>query len=1727
MKKMKGLLALLLASAMTVTTPAAAFAKDPDDTSGDSGAAEATTESPWVSTWQEGDAYSDSEKEYQIYPVPQSIEYPKGNNFELGKSVKVVAGGDIDKPTLDYLDEVLGDYERTSTSAESVDGTGNIVIGIYNSNDEADQWFKEKALDESLFEKSDAYALYAEDGNIYILGKDTDAAFYGVATLKMMFSSFAGEYFVPVQIEDYASIDARGFVEGFYGGWKHDQRKSLMEFTRDMKMNIYVYAAKSDQYHTQKWADLYPEETINEFKELIDLQEKTKCEFSWSVHLTQMLKGINSTDDAQYKERKEKLKKKFDQLYDIGVRRFCILNDDFGSGSNEVVVQLINDLNEEYIKKKPGCKSIIYCPQGYNDSWERAAEMEAMKGFDDDVMIFWTGRDVNSPMYKDSMNNVINKTNHNPVYWVNYPCQEHAKSAILIGNASKYYAAIQSDADVQGVAGAVSNPIFFAETSKVALFQLASYFWNVNDYNSHVDKLWEQSFKYLEPEVYDEYLTIARNVSDCKDSTRIPGKLEESEYIKDKLASVEAKIEAGTDISSDQEALDLLAEFRHIQSAVDSFMKECQNEALVQELSNPGNKTDGEGWLQALKNVALAGEMLLSAEMEMDKASPDLGVIWENFASASAEMSEYNARTYQYPDGNSKPKVRAGSKRIVPFVETCMEDVNTYMEDLLADANEETADRVYTNMEEYASAPLTIQEKEYSLRNIGRIRFDAGDYIGIKKSDIADISALSLEGSGLDSLTLQYSLYGDEWTDVNSEELSDNAMARYVRLINEGEEPVTAVLSKLGAVIDNLSPELTVVDSNMSLAEGSDWSMIFDGNTASGVVTTKNQSADDYIIVDLGFAQEVHDVTVTTADGTPIDGATLSFSEDNVSYDPAVEIGGGAVNPPVRNYTADADGVQARYMKLTITAPADTALTLYEIAVNKNAGASEGYVDPSLLTTNTSGNTTYINDKDLSTVFLSDEAEEGDYLEYKVVNSVNVEKFRILQNGSCGASVVVVKADGSEQTLGTLSNTDETFDLEDVGAIHAIRLKFAEGKSAQISEIIVTYGADPAGDIGQAVDNIYLDSNVQDSTETVNLALNQPVEVSGVETASVKPESAVDGNMSTKWDSGALKGANASSPQWIIVDLGGYSNLISNVEMSYYNKVYPTDYDIQVSDDKENWVTVKTIQHENNGSTYPTDTVEEEFAVPVMARYVRLLFRSINSGAAGNCIGLRELEVNGVRRHAEMSYVSVQELEDQEIPVGEEVSLPSFVEAAIKAGNDEQETAVKVIPEWDPADIDTSAAKTVDVLGSLPYRYNLSNPLGCEIQFTVTVGEGSGEEPGIEDTNLITGSTVEVSDVEWELNGSAQTSYTGDLAIDGNSDTRWSSGPLNAKSYGTPADQWLVLDLGEHTAYIDQIRIDYYLKVWPTNYHIQVSNDKETWIEIAKYDRASSNDTNITDTIDLDVPVMARYIRLYYPVDGLNQNAAGGSVSIKELAVTGKRAVEGTVYSAVEETLEQIEVENTAAAEDLGLQQLIDVKLDHAGESITVQAIPTWDLSGWDELENVETTIYGSLPVGEYVQNPDNVRAEQTVVKGTPETEEPDPEPEIDKTALAAKIQEAQALTESDYTADSWAVLQSALAEAVKVNEADDVDQQAVDQALAALENALAALEGASDDPGDVKPGQPEPDKKPDADKAADDAADKAVETGDSFSGGMYVVLILFAGIAAAGAVGLKRKVRK
>ena len=88
-----------------------------------------------------------------------------------------------------------------------------------------------------------------------------------------------------------------------------------------------------------------------------------------------------------------------------------------------------------------------------------------------------------------------------------------------------------------------------------------------------------------------------------------------------------------------------------------------------------------------------------------------------------------------------------------------------------------------------------------------------------------------------------------------------------------------------------------------------------------------------------------------------------------------------------------------------------------------------------------------------------------------------------------------------------------------------------------------------------------------------------------------------------------------------------------------------------------------------------------------------------------------------------------------------------------------------------------------------------------------------------------------------------------------------------------------------------------------------------------------------------------------------------------------------------------------------------------------------------------------------------------------------EPDPVVDKAALDAKIADAEELDEDDYTPETWGPFETALGEAVAVNEDDDATQVQVNEALSELKAKMRALVKVEEDL------EPEPD--PVVDKAA------------------------------------------
>jgi fibronectin type 3 domain-containing protein len=96
----------------------------------------------------------------------------------------------------------------------------------------------------------------------------------------------------------------------------------------------------------------------------------------------------------------------------------------------------------------------------------------------------------------------------------------------------------------------------------------------------------------------------------------------------------------------------------------------------------------------------------------------------------------------------------------------------------------------------------------------------------------------------------------------------------------------------------------------------------------------------------------------------------------------------------------------------------------------------------------------------------------------------------------------------------------------------------------------------------------------------VNLALNKTATSSSVQSASLGPQYAVDGSLTTRWAS-ASAGAPPTppvtgvDPSWLEVDLGSVQAF--NTVYIYWENAYATNYQIQYSTDNATWNTALTV----------------------------------------------------------------------------------------------------------------------------------------------------------------------------------------------------------------------------------------------------------------------------------------------------------------------------------------------------------------------------------------------------------------------------------------------------------------------------------------------------------------------------------------------------------------------
>ncbi|MTW86215.1 hypothetical protein F3157_11170 [Virgibacillus dakarensis] len=773
-------------------------------------------------------------KDYEIYPIPHSIEYGKGMT-SLRKGVQVIYDDTIDDVTKRKVEKVFTNngLEAPTVVTEPSKDKINLLIGTKGSNGPVDKFAVKHVDSQGMdFDQIDAYQLEIKDNNITILGKDTDASFYGLVTLEAILAQSPQKVIRNLSIEDFANTEIRGFIEGYYGiPWSNEDRISLMKFGGNYKMNSYIFAPKDDPYHREKWDKLYPEEELAGIQKMAQVGNETKTRFVWTISPLGEVADLARREGedaamAVLDENTEKLLAKFEQLYDAGVRQFGVLGDDVGSLPLDYVVQLMNSVSE-WAEEKGDVYDLVYCPASYNSGWAwNPEELNAYEeGFDEDIRIFWTGSTTCAPVVQSTIDVFKNKSNNgverrDPLFWLNWPVNDVDMSRVFLGKGEMLQPGIEN------LAGVVTNPMQEAEASKIALFAIADYTWNTVDFNPQ--KSWDDSFKYIESDAAEELHELAKHMSDAD-----PDGLElaESENIKELLNSITEKVNNGE--SLDEIAQEAIAEFQKIADAANGFLAKTKNDKLREELAP---------FVKALRDMVLANIEFMKTALAIEEG--DKEEAWNTVSKASSLRKQ--SLNYDRPLLKGTMKAKPAQKRLQPFTDNLEKKVFQNIEKLLGVDVKQSKASMFTNVDDYKELSVTEEPAVTSIDTKAEVELDRNEYIGLKLSRIKDLS--NIEATIKDGLSIQTSVNGIEWETVK--DLNRPSDARYVRLINKTSDTIHFTLDTFKVASNEVKPK-TVEGRNVKLYKSSPLNVL-DGDLSTHTWFGEAQTKGQFITYNLG-----------------------------------------------------------------------------------------------------------------------------------------------------------------------------------------------------------------------------------------------------------------------------------------------------------------------------------------------------------------------------------------------------------------------------------------------------------------------------------------------------------------------------------------------------------------------------------------------------------------------------------------------------------------------------------------------------------------------------------------------------------------------------------------------------------------------------------------------------------------------------------------------------------
>lgn len=540
--------------------------------------------------------------------------------------------------------------------------------------------------------QAEGYYLKVSQEGVVVAGSDERGLFYGIQSLIREMENGTYE---EVAVADWPDVPFRGTVEGFYGTpWSHEARLSQLDFYGKNKMNVYIYGPKDDPWHRDKWRVPYPEAEANRIAELVEVAKKNYVNFYWAIHPGVDIKWNNEDRDA--------LVAKLEKMYDLGVRAFAVFFDDiWGEGTKaDKQAELLNYVDNNFIQKKKDVAPLIMCPTEYNRGWaneEKGYLRTLGSTLNKGIEVMWTGNSVVACIDKATMEWINERIQRKGYIWLNFPVNDFVRDHMLMG---PLYGNGKDIAPL--VSGFVSNPMEYAETSKISLYGIADYCWNMDAYE--FEQNWSKSLRRILPSNYKALEIFALYNKDLGPNGH-GFRREEGE---------ELQPTAKAAIEGDAAALETLNQkCNELKLACDLLLVDDTNPQLIHEL---------RPWLLQGKLLADYGNIVCQMKKVAEKKTKEYTFL--NFENLYAQARSIQKQMYDNENNKAmlhpyQTGIKLGTKVLLPTIQTLFTQATESYNKLNGKALETAADynpfKVKSTVKQLALLPVSVRGSDITV----------------------------------------------------------------------------------------------------------------------------------------------------------------------------------------------------------------------------------------------------------------------------------------------------------------------------------------------------------------------------------------------------------------------------------------------------------------------------------------------------------------------------------------------------------------------------------------------------------------------------------------------------------------------------------------------------------------------------------------------------------------------------------------------------------------------------------------------------------------------------------------------------------------------------------------------------------------------------------------------------------------------------------------------------